>query len=108
MKNDRFSPLDMMPTGWKKAFETQMLDELREILVKHNCIDEYRIHDISGERGSLYLDASGVPDTAKEEYKAWFDKYEYLSMQTCIECGKPATVFVDEELIPYCNDCMKG
>lgn len=103
-----YTELDMMPTGWKKAFGMQMIEELREILVKYNCLDKYRIYDISGRWGALRWDDLGVPDIAEDEHAAWHNKYENLSMETCLECGNPAEQWIDDWTVPYCDACLHG
>lgn len=103
-----YTELDMMPTGWKKAFGMQMIEELREILVKYDYLEHYHVADIKEKWGALRWYDDGVPDEAKKEYKAWLDKYENLSTDTCLICGEPAEQWIDEHCVPYCDSCLHG
>lgn len=102
-----YTELDMMPEGWKKSFGMQMIEELREILVKYDCLDKYRIYDIKEKWGVLRWYDLGIPDTAEEEHAAWLDKYENLSMETCFACGNPADSKTKWS-VPCCDKCLHG
>ena len=40
-----------------------------------------------------------------DELYELIQKYEDLSYDTCIKCGKPATIITDGYILPYCDDC---
>ena len=102
-----YTELDMLPEGWKNAFGLDMVKDLKEILVKHNCMEKYRIYDIKEKWGVLRWDDLGVPDSAETEHAEWLDKYEELSAETCASCGRPAQGKTKWS-VPCCTECMHG
>lgn len=102
-----YTELDSLPFGWKKAFGLQMVDELNEILKKGDYVELYRITDIKEKFGSLRWYDFGVPNTIFDEYNEWLNKYEKLSMDTCIECGKPSEYETKGWINFLCRDCAK-
>lgn len=50
---------------------------------------------------------NGVPENILEEYNQWMDKYEKLSEETCIMCGKPGKLTDSGWIMPLCGDCKK-
>lgn len=93
--------LDDMPEGWRIAFGEQMCKEIKEQLVKDNCLREYRIHQIKEKFGSLRIYSSFYT----EDLMKIIDKYEVLSWRTCIKCGKPSKYATKGWIEPYCEDC---
>lgn len=94
--------MDDMP-GWKKAFGKQYLKELKKQLKKDHYLYQFRITDIKEKYGTLRLYCNGASD---EVYKI-IDKYENLSYETCIECGRKADVITDGYVLPYCLHCYR-
>lgn len=94
--------MDGMP-GWKKAFGKQYLKELKKQLKKDHYLYQFRITDIKEKYGTLRLYCNGASD---EVYKI-IDKYENLSYETCIECGRKADVITDGYVLPYCLRCYR-
>lgn len=82
---------ESIPEGWYAAFGEQLIDELNEILVKHDIAHLYRIIQIKEKFGKLCWYDNGVPEKAWEEYNEWLEKYEIMSEKFCIYCGKPST-----------------
>lgn len=98
------SALIHLERGWYKAFGEQMVDELNEILVKHNSTETYRIDQIKEKYGSLRWYDSGYSYQAQDELSAWSTKYSHLSEETCVICGAPAKIRTDMGWIsPYCD-----
>ena len=95
--------LDYMPSGWRKAFGEQMCEEIRAELIKYNYLDKYRIVQIKEKYGSLCWYTNGEPQSVYEIVS----RYEKLSAQTCIVCGKPATLMSKHWIMPFC-DCIKS
>ena len=95
--------MDSMP-GWKKAFGKQYLDELKAQLKKDHYLYQFRITDIKEKYGTLRLYCVSASD---EVYRI-IDKYENLSYETCIECGKPADIITDGYVLPYCMRCWSS
>ena len=102
-----FTNLDDMPKGWRKAFGIQMFEELRDILIKYNFLDEYRIVQLKEKFGSLRLYDDGIPREMHDEYYEWMNKYEDLSEKTCICCGKPGKMVTIGWMSPYCPECFE-
>lgn len=93
--------LDDMPEGWRIAFGEQMCDEIQKELERVNFVDEYRIVQVKEKFGGLRWYTDGVPATSKLDDIA--RKYERISEETCIECGRPATYRTTGWICPYCD-----
>lgn len=92
--------LDAMEPGWRKAFGIQMCKDLRKQLWKEGNLFKYRIMQIKEKWGELYwFDACA----SKEVYDI-IEKYEKISQNTCIVCGKPATKMSTGWICPYCDE----
>lgn len=102
---DWFTELSEMPDGWRIAFGEDMCKELKELLVKYNYLDGYRIMQIKEKYGTLRWYDNGFPKDGWNEYVAWLNKYENLSKFICIKCGKPATHITKSWISPYCTEC---
>ena len=105
--DNSYTMLDEMPDGWRLAFGTEMLEELREILVRHNILHNYIVQQIKEKFGALRWYGKGVSAETFEEHKAWLDKYSMESAYTCIGCGKPATRITTDYILPFCEECVK-
>lgn len=92
-----------MPEGWRKAFGLQMCREIKEELLKYNSLDDYRITDIKEKYGSLRWYDSGYPKDSK--IGSIIEKYEKLSEDICINCGKPAKYYTKGWINFICEDC---
>ena len=89
--------LDAMPDGWRKAFGEMMCEEIKDELVKHNCLDEYLILDIKEKFGQLRWYDNGTPIGCN--VSQIIDKYSVLSENICIICGKPDVPMI------FCKKC---
>lgn len=99
--------MNEMPEGWRKVFGLDMMKELKEILVKGNCLDSFHIDDIKEKWGILHFYAGGWSKEVDEEYGEWERKYEELSMLHCLNCGKE-THWTTVGWINYvCDDCAR-
>lgn len=96
-----WNELDEMPTGWRKAFGIQMCKDIKKQLKKDKYLYRYRITQIKEKYGGLRWYDAGC---SKELYNI-IQKYETLSYETCVECGKPATKMSSGWICPYCDDC---
>jgi hypothetical protein len=103
-----YTMLDGMPDGWRAAFGLQFLEELKELLIKGNCLHEYRVVQVKEKFGELRWYDNGVPDTIYDEYMALLAKYEDLSTHICVECGKTAVGMTQGWIMPVCKDHTKG
>lgn len=95
--------LDNMPRGWRKEFGLQMCEEIKQELKKHNYLYKYRIMQIKEKFGSLRIYDSGSPEGCIYPI---INKYESLSMKTCVNCGKPAKYMTTGWICPYCEECI--
>ena len=102
-----YTEIDALEQGWRVAFGDEMLEELREILIKNNCLDLYHIIQIKEKFGILRWYGEGATEQVSKELNAWKRKYEIKSAFTCIDCGKSATVVTTEYILPLCDACLK-
>ena len=100
---DQFDPTvtryDLFPEGWRKAFGKQFSKELKKILKKENLLYTFTITDIKEKYGTLRIYSA----TYTEAIDKLFDKYEILSIDYCINCGKP-TIY-QNGYYTLCEDC---
>lgn len=97
-----YTEWDTVEPGWNKAFGKQYLKELKKQLKKDKMLYEWRITDIKEKFGTFRLYCNYG---SKELYNI-INKYEELSWQTCIKCGKTATYTSKGWISPYCEDCI--
>ena len=102
-----FTELDNLPYGWRKAFGYQMLEEIRDILIKGNYLYKYRITQIKEKYGGLRWYDYCVPALIYDELQSIINKYEDLSYHTCIKCGRPATKISRGWISPFCDKCAE-
>lgn len=98
-----YTEWDAMPARWNKAFGKQYLKELKKQLKKDKMLYKFRIVDLKEKYGTLRL----YCNYGSEELYNIINKYESLSWNTCIKCGKPATKYSEGWICPYCDDCFK-
>lgn len=98
-----YTELDDMPTGWRLAFGLDMCREIKEELIKFDYLDKYRITQIKEKYGSLRWYCGGYPSGSKID--EIISKYERLSYDICIGCGKPAKWVSTGWISPWCDDC---
>ena len=96
-----FTELDAMEPGWRKAFGIQLCKELKAQLKKDKYLYKYRITQIKEKWGYLHWYDCG----ASKEVHDIISKYENISWNTCLVCGKPATKISSGWILPYCDDC---
>ena len=99
-----YTEWDAMPVGWNKAFGKQYLKDLKKQLKKDKMLYKFRIMDLKEKYGTarLYINY-GSP----ELYNI-INKYESLSWNTCIQCGKSATYTSKGWIAPYCEECVNN
>ena len=95
---------DAVEPGWKKAFGKQYLKDLKKQLKKDKCLYTWRITNIKEKWGRFQL----YCNWGSEELYDLIEKYEELSWNTCIKCGKPATHTSRGWILPYCEECAKN
>ena len=91
--------LDFMPEGWRKAFGVKMCAEIEKLCLEQSIYPV--IFDIKEKYGSLrFYSTSGPVGLDKI-----VEKYERLSVHTCIDCGKPAEWLTMGWIEPVCEEC---
>ena len=96
---------DECPEGWTKL-KLDFYRELKPLLIKYNCIDEYEIVQSKEKWGSWRLYAVGIPSEMENEYFELLHKYKKISEHTCIHCGKEAKMCDFGWIIfPICKEC---
>lgn len=99
--NYSYNEMSMMPYGWAKAFGYEMLCELRDVLIRVNALDSYRIMDIKEKYGTLHWYDNG---NTEEGFKI-IETYSALSASVCQNCGKPATHMTRGWIGYFCRRC---
>ena len=95
---------DDIPIGWRAAFGDLLIEEINQDLLKNNFVDEYRIMQIKEKYGGLRWYSGGLPRDSK--ISNIVHKYEMISENICIACGKPDVPMIPRGWIsPYCSDC---
>lgn len=100
-----YTILDDMPIGWKKAFGEMMCEEIKEELIRCNCLDEYMIIQIKEKYGQLRWYDNGTPIGCN--VSRIIENYSVLSENICIVCGKPDVPITGTNwIIPLCKKCF--
>lgn len=100
----KFTELDAMDRGWRKAFGIQMCKEIKKALKEDNLLYKYRITQIKEKWGRLHWYDMYTTDKVRDI----IDKYEKISFRTCIVCGEPATYLSKGWISPYCDNCISN
>ncbi|MDY0291967.1 MAG: hypothetical protein RBR02_06495 [Desulfuromonadaceae bacterium] len=95
-----WTKLDEIPTGWRKAFGLQMVEELSNALGDYS--KQYRVSQIKEKYGELRWYDFGAPEGVHDI----IDKYTKMSRNICIVCGEPATKISVGYICPFCDDCI--
>lgn len=106
-----------LPVGWQNSFCVQMCDELMAALGKY--ADDFIIIQLKEKYNSirLYWDWADKDyiDEESKEMNAINDmidniirKYDEISYNTCVVCGKPATKYTKSGWLQgYCSECYE-
>lgn len=97
-----YSLLDCMPIGWNKVFGLKMAKEIKQWLKEHNITD-YEVTDVKEKWGRLHWYDNGP----NQLYKDVILKYEKMSFELCVRCGKKASHVSRGYMLPFCEDCMQ-
>ena len=97
-----YSLLDCMPKGWNKAFGLKMAKEIKQWLKDHNITD-YEVTDVKEKWGRLHWYDNGPTQL----YGDVVVKYEIMSVDLCVRCGKKASHVSRGYMLPFCEDCMQ-
>lgn len=99
-----YTEWDAVEPGWNKAFGKQYLEDLKKQLKKDKMLYKWRITQIKEKYGKFIL----FYNYGSPELYNIINKYENLSWNTCIQCGKPATYTSKGWIVPYCEDCVNN
>lgn len=95
---------DECPEGWTEL-KLNFYRELKPLLIRYNCLNEYKIIQSKEKWGSWRLYAVGIPSEMEKEYFELLHKYEKISKHTCIHCGKEAKMCDFGWISPICKKC---
>lgn len=98
-----YNELWALENGWAKAFGYELICELRDALIEANYLYDYRITQIKEKYGTLRWYDFGAPEKAFDIIR----KYEKLSGEVCVRCGKPATHITSGWINYMCKDCVE-
>ena len=97
-----YTELGALPSGWRKAFGINICKDLKRALLEdggRKKLRSYRIDQIKEKFGELcWYDHGGNEETNRIIYK-----YTYISLHTCIVCGKSADYVTRGWIEPYCK-----
>lgn len=94
--------LDNVPNGWRKL-ALSLCKELKQI-IKEDHLENYVISQVKEKFGELCWYYEGGNDRIRDVTQ----KYEILSRNVCIYCGKSPTTHITKGWITYlCEDCAK-
>lgn len=101
-----WTSLDMMPSGWRRAFGDAMVEEIHQDLLRCHFEKDYRIIEIKEKYGGLRWCDGGTP--IESSVHDIIGKYEDISFNTCIICGDRAELISKGYILPYCIFCAIG
>lgn len=94
--------MDDMPEGWKKAFGSMMCEELDVAIKAAGLEDEIIFEQVKEKFGELRMYCFPY----NREVDEIIQKYEVLSNNICIHCGKPDVPMINTGWIrPSCREC---
>ena len=94
---------DEIPNGWWDRWGLIYLEDLNEVLEKHDIVDKFRFSQVKEKFGGLRAYNFGQPEEWDSHERAW----EYISEHTCVKCGKfPSKMRYDSWISPWCDKCF--
>lgn len=97
-----YDAMDDLPEGWRKAFGSMMCEELDAVIKTADLKDTIIFDQVKEKFGSLRIYYSPYNCEIDEIIK----KYEVLSQNICIHCGKPDVPIIDTGWVrPSCREC---
>ena len=103
--NYDYTQLDEFPKGWLKAFGYQMLEEIREDCIEHDYLDKLIVFQIKEKFGGLRFYTGPIPKDSK--IFEIVNKYEDLSYNYCMICGKEGKLYNDGWMSTLCEKHAK-
>lgn len=97
--------MDDMPGGWRKAFGSMMCEELDIVIKAAELEDEIVFEQVKEKFGELRIYFAPY----NHEVNEIIQKYEVLSQNICIHCGKPDVPMINGNWIrPSCRECYNN
>lgn len=107
--------LKLLPDGWVKAFISDLRKELSDAVGYY--VNDFEVFQIKEKYGvmRLYWGWKDRDYTSEEELDLKnittevdkiISKYEKISKNTCVVCGKPATKMTTGFIMPMCDYCF--
>lgn len=107
--------LKLLPDGWVKAFISDLRKELSDAVGSY--VNDFEVFQIKEKYGvmRLYWGWKDRDYTSEEELDLKnittevdkiISKYEKISKNTCVVCGKPATKMTTGFIMPMCDYCF--
>lgn len=111
--NAKMWEADFLPEGWTDTFIPEMKKELARML--GNYVDDFVVFQIKEKYGTMRMywswadrdyDENEIEDLKgiTSEIEAIVKKYETISENTCVVCGKPSTKMTTGWVIPVCDE----
>lgn len=109
--------LKLLPDGWVKAFISDLRKELADAIGSY--ANDFEVFQIKEKYGvmRLYWGWKDRDYTSEEEIDLddittevdeIISKYEKISKNTCVVCGKPATKMTTGWIMPVCDYCFEN
>lgn len=97
--------LDLMPSGWRKAFGEKMCEEINDELITWPQEDKekFRVIDIKEKWAHLCF----YTNLTSPHLNQIIGKYSLISRLTCIYCGGPARWITRGWYMPICDECAR-
>lgn len=93
-----------LPVGWHKSFGMMYLKELGDAVEEAGLKNKFMIDEIKEKYGQLRV----YVNNETEKIHRIISKYEHISENVCICCGKPDVPIITVGWIsPECFDCYK-
>ena len=97
-----FTAWDDIPIGWRKAFGSQLAEDLKEACIKsHFPMEKLVFCQIKEKYGELRMYNYG----ATTEVQEVIDDYEVISRNCCMYCGRPDAGVTEGWIEPICRTC---
>ena len=111
--NAKMWEADFLPEGWTNTFIPELKNELASTLGSY--VDDFTVFQIKEKYGAMRMywswadrdyDENEAHDLKEltNEVKTIIHKYENISENTCVVCGKEATKMTDGWVMPICDE----
>lgn len=97
-----WTELDAIPDGWRKTYGKLICEDIAKMMGEK--AKDFRFIQIKEKFGQLRMYDNG----ATEEWDIQNMKYEHLTENTCIRCGKIGVPMTDDGwFLPLCKECYE-